>query len=228
MMDGILVVDKAKGMTSHDVIYKIKKQLKLKKIGHAGTLDPLTTGVLVVLVNGATKLSNYLINDDKEYICKIVLGKATDTEDVSGKVIASKKVDKDLHVDQVLDQFIGEQKQVPPMYSSVRHHGRKLYEIAREGMEVKRKARKITIYDLKRISEVKYFEDQAEFEFKVHCSKGTYIRTLCVEIGKALGYPAYMQELRRTKSGIFSLRDAFTLEDIKDNKATLINMLAIL
>lgn len=227
-MNGILIVDKEKGMTSHDVIYKIKRGLKLKKVGHAGTLDPLATGVLVVLVNGATKLSNYLLNNDKEYLCEIVIGKATDTEDVSGNIILEKKVDKIKNVDEVLKSLIGKQEQTPPMYSSIRHQGRKLYEIAREGVEVERKARMINIFDLKRTSEIEYTNGEAKFNFKTHVSKGTYIRSLCVEIGKRLGFPAYMLNLRRISSGKLKIENAYMLSDVLDGKAKLINMLEVL
>lgn len=204
-MNGIIIVDKPRDWTSQDVITKIKHLLRVKKVGHAGTLDPLATGVLVVLVNDATKLSDYLMAERKEYMCEVVLGQATDTEDVMGKVVEAKKVSKLNQVDEVLASLKGVITQVPPMYSSIHHEGRKLYELARQGITVERKPREIEVYDIYRTTDIVYENDIAKFSFIANVSKGTYVRTLCVEIGKRLGYPAYMNALRRTKAGEFTV-----------------------
>lgn len=225
-MNGIIIVDKPKDWTSQDVVTKIKRVLKTKKVGHAGTLDPLATGVLVVLVNGATKLSDYLMADNKEYDCNIVIGKATTTEDVMGEVVSSKSVTEDLiNVDEVLTSLKGKLSQVPPMYSSLHHNGAKLYELARMGITVERDAREIEIFDIKRTSEVIYFDGLASFDFRAKVSKGTYIRTLCCEIGARLNYPAYMNELRRISSGNLHINDACTIDDIINDNYKLISML---
>ncbi|HEY8395643.1 MAG TPA: tRNA pseudouridine(55) synthase TruB, partial [Bacilli bacterium] len=177
MMNGILLVYKEKGMTSNAVIQKIKKILQVKKIGHAGTLDPLATGLLVVLINGATKLSNYLLNQEKEYLAEITIGIATSTEDAEGEIIACKEVSESLDPDPILRSLIGKRLQVPPLYSALKKDGKKLYEYAREGVEVERKAREIEIYALERRSPVRYENGTAKFSFYCKVSKGTYIRT---------------------------------------------------
>ncbi|MFA5543231.1 MAG: tRNA pseudouridine(55) synthase TruB [Bacilli bacterium] len=226
-MDGIIIVDKKKGWTSQDILTKIKRTKKFDKIGHAGTLDPLATGVMVVMINGATKLSDYLMSDSKEYVCEIVVGVSTDTEDCEGEIIESKEV-VELHgVDEVLKGLVGELVQTPPMFSSVHHEGKKLYEYAREGIVVNRKPRKVNIYDISILNEVEYFDKKAKFSFKTKVSKGTYIRTLCVEIGKRLGYPAHMNELRRIASGNMLIENASTLEDVLAGNFQLINMIDV-
>lgn len=216
-INGILLVDKPKGITSQSLLTKIKKQLKIKKIGHAGTLDPLATGLMVVLLGSATKLSDYLLNNEKEYQCEILIGKSSDTEDITGKIIDSQEVTKIMDVETVLDSLIGTLKQVPPMYSSIHHNGIKLYELARQGIEVEREARTIEVKNIKLISDVIYKDRCAYFSYLTTVSKGTYIRTLCTEIGNRLGYPALMNELRRVKSGKFTINDAYTINDIIDN-----------
>lgn len=224
-MNGIIIVDKPKTWTSHDVINKIKRLLKTKKIGHAGTLDPDATGVLVVLLNGATKLSDYLIADDKEYIFEVIIGSSTNTEDESGEVVAEKTVDEILNLDGVLKDLIGPLKQVPPMYSSVHYQGRKLYEYARKGQIIKREAREVEIFDLKRISEIIYENGKAKFSAMARVSKGTYIRTLAVEIGDRLHFPAHMGDLQRTVSGNFNINDAVTINDIEKGNFKIIPMI---
>lgn len=226
-MDGIIIVDKKKGWTSQDILTKIKRSKKFDKIGHAGTLDPLATGVMVVMVNGATKLSDYLLSDNKEYICEIVLGIATDTEDCEGVVTSKLPVTNLDNVDGVLQSLVGILDQVPPMYSSVHHNGRKLYEYAREGTFISRDSREVTINSISRISEIEYYDSLAKFSFIANVSKGTYIRTLCVEIGERLGYPAHMNNLRRTASGNMRIEDASTLEDVLEGNFKLINMLDV-
>lgn len=227
-MNGIIIVDKPKTWTSHDVINKIKRLLKTKKIGHAGTLDPDATGVLVVLLNGATKLSDYLMADNKEYIFEVIIGSSTDTEDASGVVVEEKSVSEFGNVDEILKNLIGPLKQVPPMYSSVHHQGRKLYEYAREGQIIKRDAREVEIFDLKRISEINYENDKAKFSAIARVSKGTYIRTLAVEIGNRLNFPAHMGELQRTVSGNFNIKNAVTINDIELGNFKIIPMIEAL
>lgn len=224
-MNGIIIVDKPKTWTSHDVVNKIKRLLKVKKIGHAGTLDPDATGVLVVLLNGATKLSDYLMTNEKVYDFVIKIGEATDTEDASGNVLDSKIVDTLENVDEVLENLVGSLSQVPPMYSSVHVQGRKLYEYAREGQVIERKAREINIHSIKRISEIKYENGKAEFRVLTRVSKGTYIRTLCVEIGNRLNFPAHMGDLRRISSGALTIEDSTTIEEIEQGNYRVIPML---
>ena len=224
-MNGIIIVDKPKTWTSHDVINKIKRILKAKKIGHAGTLDPDATGVLVVLLNEATKLSDYLIADEKEYEFEIVIGESTETEDASGNIIDEKKVDQLENVDEVLNSLIGQLEQVPPMYSSVHVEGRKLYEYAREGLTIERKAREVNIYEIKRTSEIEYKNDKAYFSVLTRVSKGTYIRTLAVEIGNRLNFPAHLGNLRRISSGKLKIDKACTIADIEAGNFKLISML---
>jgi tRNA pseudouridine55 synthase len=224
-MNGILLINKESGLTSNAVIQKIKRILKVKKIGHAGTLDPLATGLLVVLINQATKLSDYLLNEEKEYLAEITLGVATDTEDSTGKIIQEKELKEIGNIDLVLESLIGKQKQVPPMYSAIKRDGRKLYELAREGLDISRPEREIEIKHIKRIGSLLKKDKKAYFSFQTIVSKGTYIRTLCTEIGSRLGYPAHLSALERIKSGNFSIEDAFTLADIEMGKYRLISPL---
>jgi len=212
-MDGILIVNKPSGITSHDVVNIIRRKFNIKRVGHAGTLDPMATGVLVMLLGRATKLSNTFIRDDKEYIAKIFFGKSTDTQDASGRVIEEKYIDN-LSVEAVtkaLYSFKGETEQVPPMVSAIKYKGKKLYQLARSGKVVKREPRRINISDVE-ILDFKF----PELTFRVRCSKGTYVRTLCEDIGKALGIPSHMSGLIRSASGNFSLKDSRNLEDIHE------------
>lgn len=214
-MNGILIVDKKKGITSFDVVRDIRKKYNTKKVGHIGTLDPLATGVLPVLVGKATLLSNYLMEHEKEYIAVLSLGKSTDTGDAEGNVIEEKEV-KELtynEIEETLKSFIGESMQVPPMYSAIKVNGKKLYELARKGKTVERKPRKIFISD---IAILKTGNEKNEVEFKVTCSKGTYIRVLCEDIAKKLGTVGYMKELRRTRVGNFKIGDANKFIDIEN------------
>lgn len=218
-MQGILIINKPQGFTSQDVVSKVKKILNIKKAGHTGTLDPMATGVLPVLLGEYTKLSKYLIEHDKIYIAKIKLGEKTDTGDSEGNVIETKNVDKnkisDENVKKVLESFLGKQKQIPPIYSAIKVNGKKLYEYARQGIEVKLEPREIEIYDIKLLN-----INNLEIEFEVNCSKGTYIRSLCEDIAKKLGTVGYMSSLQRTLVDKFSIDNAIdfeTLEKIKDN-----------
>ena len=218
MKDGILIVDKPQGFTSHDVVAKIRKIIGTKKVGHTGTLDPMATGVLVVCVGAATKLVEYFTAKDKVYEAKIKLGIKTDTADITGNIIETSDINvvksiSEEKIREVIKTFIGKQKQLPPMYSSIKVNGMKLYEYARKGIEVKVEPRDIEIFD---IFDVKVEGD--EIIYTVHCSKGTYIRSLCEDIAKKLGTVGTMSYLRRIKTGDFSIENAITLEEIQEEK----------
>lgn len=217
-MDGILLINKPAGYTSHDIVGIVRKKLHTKKVGHCGTLDPDATGVLVVCVNKATKAIQFLMSDSKFYRATLSLGKSTDTYDASGKVLEEKEVgalSKDQVVD-VLDSFLGKSKQKPPIYSAIKVNGKKLYEYARNGEEVDIKERDIEIMMIKMIS----FSNN-EIVFDVKCSKGTYIRSLCVDIARKLGYPGHMSHLERRQAGRFSIDDCIALEQLEKGDYTL-------
>lgn len=222
-INGIILVNKPKDWTSQDVLAKLKRYFHVDKIGHAGTLDPLATGLLVVLLGKSTKLSDYLLSDEKQYECEILIGKASDTEDITGTILEEKLVDKIENVDNLLNKLVGVLEQEPPMYSSVRHNGRKLYELARDGITVERNKRTIEIRSIERISDLSYNNGCCKFKFKTSVSKGTYIRTLCVEIGLRLGYPALMSELKRIKSGKFHLDNSYKIEEILNGNYEIIS-----
>lgn len=215
-VDGIIVINKPKNFTSHDVVAKVRKILNVKKVGHTGTLDPNATGVLPLLIGNGTKLSKYLINHDKEYEVVLKLGIKTDTADGEGKVLEERNVLEStfVNVEEKIKSFIGEQLQVPPMYSAIKVKGKKLYEYARSGQEVEIQPRKINIYNIEIIN---INPKENEISFKVECSKGTYIRSLCEDIAKALGTIGYMKELNRTKVGIFSIENSITLQELGEN-----------
>ena len=208
-MDGILIVDKEQNWTSHDVVAKLRGILGIKKIGHTGTLDPMATGVLPICIGKATKLCEYLTNADKVYRCTIKFGKATTTQDAWGEVqkISLKRPDLEMFRN-VLMNFKGEQKQIPPMYSAIKIKGQKLYQLAQQGKIIERPSRNITFYDFKILS---FTQDVAEFE--CHCSKGTYMRTLCHDIGEIIGSYAYMSDLKRISSGPFHIQNAITISE---------------
>lgn len=220
-MDGIILVNKPAGMTSHDVVNKLRKILHTKKVGHCGTLDPDATGVLVVCINKATKVLQFLTSDNKEYIATLNLGTSTDTYDASGTVLETKEYEPldNAQIIKCIHAFIGEQVQKPPMYSAIKVNGKKLYEYARAGETVEIPARtvKINYLDVLEIN-------NNLIKFKVGCSKGTYIRSLCFDIAESLGFPGHMQELIRTKSGNFSLTDCYTLEQIADGQFKCIDL----
>ena len=211
-MDGIIVINKEKEYTSHDVVAKLKKKLNISKVGHTGTLDPNATGVLPILIGKGTKFSKYLINHDKIYEVQLELGKKTDTADIEGKVIEEKKVDEKYikeNLLQVLASFVGKQEQIPPMYSAIKKNGKKLYEYARAGEKVELEARKIEIY---KIDLNKY--DKNIISFVVSCSKGTYIRSLCEDIAEKLNTVGYMKNLKRLQVGEFNIKDAVYIDKI--------------
>lgn len=211
-MDGIIVINKEKEYTSHDVVAKLKKKLNISKVGHTGTLDPNATGVLPILIGKGTKFSKYLINHDKIYEVELELGKKTDTADIEGKVIEEKNVDEKYikeNLLQVLESFVGKQEQIPPMYSAIKKNGKKLYEYARAGEKVEIEPRKIEIY---KIDLNKY--DKNIISFVVSCSKGTYIRSLCEDIAGKLNTVGYMKNLKRLQVGKFNIKDAVYIDDI--------------
>jgi tRNA pseudouridine55 synthase len=208
---GILNIDKPSGITSHDVIDVLRKVLRGTKIGHTGTLDPMATGLLVICIGDATKLSDYLTSQDKKYSVKMLLGVETDTYDVTGRIVFASVMNKDeIYIKERIKRFIGKQMQIPPIYSAIRVDGKRAYEYAREGNEVNLKPREIEIYD---ISNIIVDIQKKEVSFDVHCSKGTYIRSLVNDIGKKIGSGATMSELRRIANGKNLVTDSSKLYD---------------
>ena len=209
---GVLIVNKSDGMTSHDVVNRIRRLYNTKRVGHTGTLDPMATGVLVVLVGRAAKAAEYLTADTKAYRATLRLGITTDTEDVTGKTLTeSDSLPSREKVDEVVQSFIGDIMQTPPMYSALKVGGKKLYELAREGVEIEREARPITIHSL--ISTPT--ERDSDYILEVSCSSGTYIRTLCADIGAKLGCGGAMATLCRTRAGDFDISNSHTLEELE-------------
>ena len=217
-MDGIIVINKEKGCTSHDIVYKIRKMFNTK-VGHTGTLDPNATGVLPILLGKGTKISKYLIEHDKEYEVVLQLGVKTTTADEEGEIIEEKEVLKEsleqLEIERILKSFIGKIKQMPPTYSAIKVNGRKLYEYARKGQEVEIKPREVEIYNIE-ITNIQ--KEKKQIEFKVSCSKGTYIRTLCEDIAEKMRTVGYMKELKRTKVGNFNIEQAITLGQLQEKE----------
>ena len=216
-MNGIINLRKEAGMTSHDAVFKLRKILGTKKIGHGGTLDPDVVGVLPIAVGKATRKVEFMQDEGKVYEGEITLGYSTTTEDASGEVVAETPVLSPLDdklVDEAIASLTGPIIQIPPMYSAVKVNGRKLYEYARAGQEVERPERQVTIYSFERTSPICYEDKLARFTFRVKCSKGTYIRTLSVDLGEKLGYAAHMSHLTRTSAAGLQLEDALTLEEI--------------
>ncbi|HLQ95290.1 MAG TPA: tRNA pseudouridine(55) synthase TruB [Pseudogracilibacillus sp.] len=217
-MNGIIPLYKPKGLTSHDCVQKIRRILHIKKVGHTGTLDPEVEGVLPICVGEATKVIPFLLSLPKEYEAEVALGSTTTTEDAEGDILEEKTMDEPpalTEVERVLQEFQGNVAQVPPMYSAVKVNGKKLYEYAREGIEVERPVRTITIHEAALIKEKTRIEE-GKFQCRILCSKGTYIRTLCVTIGAALGYPAHMSQLIRTKSDGIHLSETYTLDEVAE------------
>ena len=211
--DGALLVDKPCGPTSHDIVAIIRRKFRIKKVGHCGTLDPNATGLLVIVLGKATKFSESLMSDDKTYTGEIKFGTATDSYDVEGQVVSELPVPADLNLESLNEYgraFVGDQMQTPPMVSAVKVEGVPLYKLARKGVEVERKARLIHIYSFKFLS---YAEPVGEF--KIACTKGTYVRSIANDIGKEVGCGAMLQTLRRTQSGKFSVDDAVTMDQLE-------------
>ena len=215
MVHGVLYINKEKGFTSHDVVAKLRGIVGQKKIGHTGTLDPDATGVLPVCLGKATKLCDMLTDKDKTYETVMLLGKTTDTQDISGEILSEGSLDEidNEAVIKCIGEFVGDYMQVPPMYSALKVNGKKLYELARQGIEVERKARPLVIHEIKIID-----VDLPRVRMEVFCSKGTYIRTLCHDIGQKLGCGACMEELIRTKVSRFELADSLTLKEVEELK----------
>ncbi len=213
-MNGILIIDKPSGMTSHDVVQKIRHKFHMRRVGHAGTLDPLATGILVLLLGKATKLSNRFLDCDKAYAATMRLGTVTDTADIEGEVLSTRPYDSVTpeRLEDVMKNFRGEQDQLPPMYSAVRFKGKKLYELARQGIEVERQPRRVTIHQLR----VESFS-LPDVQFYMECSKGTYVRQLAADVGERLGCGACITQIRRVKSGSFVIQEALSLSDVNES-----------
>lgn len=220
MLEGILPLWKEKGMTSHDCVFKLRKILQMKRIGHTGTLDPNVEGVLPICLGQATKVSEYIMNEGKTYRATVSIGISTTTEDADGDIVRQDNTKKHFsreQILQVLDSLTGEIVQTPPMYSAVKVNGKKLYEYAREGKEVERPSRNVFIYALNLLDESPEFTGETvSFSIEIDCSKGTYIRTLAVQIGEMLGYPAHMSALVRTASGSFTKDKCLTLAEVQE------------
>jgi len=213
-VNGIIIIDKPSGWTSHDVIAKLRGALKLKRIGHGGTLDPMATGVLPVFIGRATRAAGFCENAEKEYIAGLRLGIVTDTQDITGKVLSDNEVTATREdIEAILPSFTGAIKQIPPMYSAVKKDGLKLYDLARKGIEIPREARDIFISSLS-LETPETETSQHTYTLRIVCSKGTYIRTLCNDIGSALGCGATLSNLRRTRAGAFPIDEAHTLDDV--------------
>lgn len=208
-MNGVIIIDKPKGITSHDVVIKLRKIVKGKRIGHGGTLDPIATGVLPIFIGEATKAIQFIQDDDKVYWAKMILGIDTDTMDITGRVIRRSPMIPSIdEIKEVIEKFKGTIKQTPPMYSAVKVGGTPLYKFARKGIEVGRIPREVHIYEIK----IEMIEPP-EIAFEIHCSKGTYIRALVSDIGKELGCGGCLKELRRLRSGIFTIDDAISIDE---------------
>lgn len=226
-MNGILLLNKPRGMTSHDCVMKVRRLLGTKKVGHTGTLDPDVDGVLPICVGSATKVVQFLTARDKEYIGEVTVGYSTTTEDKAGEILEQRWVKEEFSqekIEEVLQSMIGVQIQVPPMYSAVKVNGKKLYKYARAGIEVKRPEREITIFELELLGAVEHVDGLLKFKFRIRGSKGIFIRTVAVTIGKKLGYPAHMSDLQRVASGNFKLADCVTFDEIEAGKFELLTL----
>ncbi|WP_277218585.1 tRNA pseudouridine(55) synthase TruB [Peptoniphilus vaginalis] len=213
MIDGLLIFDKEKGITSHDLVYKVRRKLGIKKVGHTGTLDPMATGVLVISIGKATKTSDYIISSDKEYEARVKLGVLTDTYDITGEILKEERVTFTIdEITNALKHFTGKMAQKPPIYSALKVKGKKLYEYAREGKDVEIKKRDIEIYN----NDLLDFNGSDEFLIRVKVSKGTYIRSLANDIGEFLGTYGTLTELRRTRTGDFKIEDSITTSSFQE------------
>ncbi|MCK2156945.1 tRNA pseudouridine(55) synthase TruB [Exiguobacterium sp. 17-1] len=216
---GVLPLDKPAGMTSHDCVFRLRRLFQTKKVGHTGTLDPEVTGVLPICLGRATKLARFITDEGKRYVAEVTIGYATTTEDAHGETVRETSVIPDAfteqQVDEILNQLTGQVEQTPPYYSAVKVNGKKLYEYARKGIEVERPTRIVQIDTLERTSGLTFEDNVCRFQIEIACGKGTYIRTLAVEIGERLGYAAHMSELRRTSSGAMSETEAVTLATLE-------------
>lgn len=217
-MNGILPLWKEKGMTSHDCVFKLRKILGTKKVGHTGTLDPSVEGVLPICIGQATKVAEYVTDAGKEYEAIISIGTSTETEDADGAIVLNDSTEKSItrrEIEKALEKLTGDIVQIPPMYSAVKVNGRKLYEYARKGIEVERPKRIVTVKKLALLDDTELYEGkEITFPIRIECGKGTYIRTLAVQIGELLGYPAHMASLVRTASGTYRKVDCRTLDEV--------------
>ena len=219
MPNGIIIIDKPTGWTSMDVCAKLRGILREKRVGHGGTLDPMATGVLPVFVGQATRAVEFAENSRKEYVAGLRLGQVTNTQDVTGETLETHPVTATRRdVEQALVRFLGDIQQIPPMYSAIKINGQKLYDLARKGQEVARKPRSITIYELELLEQV----SETDYTFRCVCSKGTYIRTLCHDIGQVLGCGGTLYSLRRTMAAGFTLEQAVTLEEVQEKGEALL------
>ena len=219
MANGIIIIDKPAGWTSMDVCAKLRGILKTKKIGHAGTLDPMATGVLPVFVGQATRAVSFAEGGEKEYVAGLRLGRTTNTQDTEGETLTQSPVAVGREeLEAVLPRFTGEISQIPPMFSAIKINGQKLYDLARQGKEVERKARAVTIFALEVVERV----SETDYILRIRCSKGTYVRTLCHDIGQALGCGGCMFSLRRTMAAGFTLDESVTLEQMQEGGETLL------
>lgn len=224
-MDGILLLDKPKGMSSHDVVNLVRRAYHTKKVGHAGTLDPDATGILVIGVNKGTKILQYLTADDKVYEATICFGAVTDTLDHTGEILLEEPVEDISNFEYVLSSFEGKYEQTPPMFSAIKYKGKRLYEYAREGIEIEdRPSRTITIHSIESIGDITYQENRAYASYRVHGSKGLYVRTLSYDIGASLGILAYNYALNRVRSGRFLLEESYSIEDLKQGDTVLLSL----
>lgn len=209
-------------MTSHDCVFKLRKILGTKKVGHTGTLDPSVEGVLPICIGQATKVAEYITDTGKEYVAVVSIGKATETEDADGEVVTTDDTYKEISrqtIEASLEKLTGDIVQIPPMYSAVKVNGRRLYEYARKGIEVERPKRTVTINEIELLDSAEIFEGtDVTFSIRIACGKGTYIRTLAVQIGELLGYPAHMASLVRTVSGTYQQSDCLTLKEVSEAK----------
>ena len=226
-MDGIIIINKQKNVTSHDIVHKAKKILN-EKVGHTGTLDPNATGVLPLLIGKGTEISKYIINHDKIYEAELQLGEKRDTADIEGKIIENKLVDENElqyeNVKKVLKNLIGKQEQIPPIYSAIKVKGKKLYEYARSGENVEIKPRTIEIYNMELIE---IDRKNKIIRFRVNCSKGTYIRTLCEDLAEKLNTVGYMKNLRRIQVGEFNIENSISLEHLENKEIFQKNFITI-
>jgi len=211
-MEGVLIVDKPQGLTSHDVVYRLRRKLGMKKIGHAGTLDPMATGLLIMLIGKATRISQYLMSTDKVYEGEATLGVVTDSQDAEGEMMETRPVPElsEAAVREAMKGFLGDQYQIPPMHSAIKIDGVKLYHLARKGEEVAREPRFIRVSSFELLS-----FNSPKITFRLHCTKGTYVRTIAHDLGQKLGCGAHLSALRRTASGKFELNQGLTLEQIE-------------
>jgi len=229
-MDGLLIIDKPEGLTSHDIVARVRRILKTKRVGHTGTLDPFATGVLVLLIGKATRLAQFLEKDEKEYEAVIQFGFETDTGDRTGQRTAESELQNEAISERlqttdwkkVFDDFRGDIEQTPPMYSAKKQGGKKLYELARQGKEVERQPVKVTISKLEIIDDDPFRVPQSTLRIRVVCSAGTYIRTLAEDIGRCVGIGAHLTELRRTRAGKFALGDSLSLDELDPTSVTLL------